>query len=320
MTQTLRITIIGLGHIGTSIGLALKHTDLDLYIVGHDKEPNHTRVATRRKAIDKGEWNLPASVEGADLVILALPLDAIEETLQYIAQDLRPNAVVMDTASLKVPVLEWARKHLPENVHFVGGHPIVRDVRSGPENARADLFQNQIFTLCTTHDTHAKAVALATNLATALGARPLFLDPEEHDGMMAAVEHMPELLALALGQAVMGQGAWRETRKLAGSQFEASTYTVTRTPSALAADLLLNRDRVIAWLDVLDRTLAYWRNLLQTEDEETIQRMAASVLEARTDWIIAAETGQWEEKPKVETFSVRDWLFGQSLTRRRTKK
>jgi len=71
---------------------------------------------------------------------------------------------------------------------------------------------------------------------------------------------------------------------------------------------------------VLERTLAYWRALLDTGDEETIERMARSVFEARTGWIIAAETGQWEEKPKVETFSVRDWLFGQSLTRRRGKK
>ncbi len=320
MTQTLRITIIGLGQIGTSIGLALKQTPLNLYIVGHDKEPTHARVALRRKAIDKSEWNLPASVEGADLVILALPLDAIEETFQYITQDLRPNAVIVDTASLKVPVLKWARQHLPENVHFVGGHPIVRELGSGPESARADLFQHQIFALCTTHDTHPKAVSLASDLITALGARPLFLDPEEHDGMVAAVEHLPELLALALGQAVMGQGAWREARKLAGGQFEASTYTVARTPESLAADLLENRERILAWLDVLERTLAYWRALLDTGDEETIERMARSVFEARTGWIIAAETGQWEEKPKVETFSVRDWLFGQSLTRRRGKK
>ena len=138
--------------------------------------------------------------------------------------------------------------------------------------------------------------------------------------MVAAVEHLPELLALALGQAVMGQGSWREARKLAGGQFEASTYTASHTPEALAADLMVNREHLLAWMDIFERTLAYWRALLREGNEEQVRSMAKSVLDARATWIMAAQTGQWEEKPKVETFSVRDWLFGQSLTRRRSKK
>ncbi len=321
MTQTLHVTIIGMGRIGTSIGLALKQSEkesnLTLHIVGHDKEPRHTREARSRKAIDKSAWNLPRSVEGADLVILALPFSQIRETLAYIAEDLRPNAVVMDTASLKGPVLRWADEVLPDHVHFVGGHPIVRDISPGPENARADLFQNEIFALCPSPRTNAKAVRLVSDVVTLLGAKPLFLDPQEHDSMMAAVEHLAQLVALALGQTVTGEPSWREMRKLAGAQFEASTYTSAGTPEELAALFRGNRDHLLTWLSMFRRTLQQWEEMLQKDEEAAIAQIAETVLESREAWIAAAQAGVWDaQKPRKErmpTFST--WMFGESLAR-----
>lgn len=317
MSNPLRITIIGMGRIGTSIGLGLKQSDLELHIVGHDREPGHTRAAHRRKAIDKGMWNLPHSVEKADLVILALPVSEIRETLTYIAEDLRPNAVVMDTASLKVPVLRWAEEILPEHAHFVGGHPIVRDITPGPENARADLFQNEIFALCPSPRTNAKAVRLVSDVVALLGAKPLFLDPEEHDSMMAAVEHLPQLLGLILGEMVMGEPAWREMRKLAGAQFEACTYMSARSPEELAALLAGNRERLLTWLDMFRHNLQRWEALLQAGSEEAIAEAARAMLEAREVWIAAAQSGVWDTKsPRKERMpTLSTWIFGESLAR-----
>ncbi len=316
MSNPIRITIIGLGRIGTSIGLALKQTQMKLHIVGHDKEPAHTRAALKRKAIDKGDWNLPRSVEGADLVILALPFNAIAETMRYIAEDLRPNAVVMDTSPLKQPVLAWAQEHLPDHVHFVGGHPIVRDVQRGIDHARPDLFRREIFAICPPPNTPAKAVKLATDFVTALGAIPLFLDPGEHDSMMAAVEHLPQALALILAQTVIAAPSWREMRKLAGGQMEATTYVSSDSPEALADVLLHNREHVLTWLDMLTATAQEWRTLINEGAREELIARVEDILEARTDWLIAAQTGTWEEPPKTRGFSFVDWLFGQSLARR----
>ncbi len=317
MSKSLRVTIIGLGRIGTSIGLALKQSDLDLHIIGHDKEPGHTRTARTRKAIDKGVWNLPRSVEGSDLVILALPLSAIRETLKYIAQDLRPNAVVMDTAPLKAPVLRWAEETLPEGVHFVGGHPIVRDISPGPENARADLFQNEIFALCPSPRTNAKAVRLVSDVVGLLGAKPLFLDPHEHDSMMAAVEHLPQLVGLILGQTVTQEAAWREMRKLAGGQFEASTYMSAGSPEEVAAQIAANREHLLTWLGMFRRTLQQWETWMETGNEGAIADVARAVLDARDTWIAAAQSGVWDERPprkeRMPSFST--WIFGESLAR-----
>ncbi len=315
--MTLRVSIIGLGRIGTSIGLALKQSDVDVYIVGHDKDHGRTRAAKSNKAIDKGDWNLPHSVENADLVILAIPFSAIRETFTYIAEDLRPNAVVMDTSSLKVPVLRWAEELLPENVHFVGGHPIVRDIARGPENARPDLFQKEIFALCPSPRTEAKAVRLVSDVVTLLEAKPLFLDPQEHDSMMAAVEQLPQFLSLVLGRTVIGEPAWREMRKLAGAQFEASTYVGTDSPEEVSALLVENRDAVLTWVGMLRRTLQEWEETLAAGNAEALAEVAKAVLEARDAWITAAQTGVWDAKPpskeKAAFFST--WMFGESLAR-----
>ncbi len=120
-----RITIIGLGLIGASIGLALSREQRDFEIVGHDKSPAAAGQAKKLQAVDKTDWNLISACEGAGLVILALPLGAIRETMQALAGELAAGAVVLDTASVKAPVQAWADELLPPTVTFVGTHPIV---------------------------------------------------------------------------------------------------------------------------------------------------------------------------------------------------
>ncbi|MBC7261196.1 MAG: prephenate dehydrogenase/arogenate dehydrogenase family protein, partial [Chloroflexi bacterium] len=120
-----RTTVIGLGLVGSSIGLALKGTGADLEIIGHDKDSDAARRAYKSGCVDRTEWNLINACEGADLIIISTPLAGVKSTLAAIAQDVKPGCVITDTANLKVPVLDWARESLPNTVYFVGGHPII---------------------------------------------------------------------------------------------------------------------------------------------------------------------------------------------------
>ncbi len=103
-----RITIVGLGLIGNSIGLALTQGQRKFEVVGHDKDNKAAGQSRKIKAVDKTEWNLISACDGADLVILALPAIAIRDTMQALAHELKPGCVVMDTASVKAPVQRWA--------------------------------------------------------------------------------------------------------------------------------------------------------------------------------------------------------------------
>ena len=147
MAEKFTITIIGLGLIGASAGLALRRYQDKVTIVGHDPDPARAGKAKQMGAVDRTEWNLINGVTKADRVLLALPAGAMRETFEIIAKELKPGCVLLDTCSVKAPVLEWAAELLPESVHFVGGHPIVVAENMDTASARADLFEKKLFCL-----------------------------------------------------------------------------------------------------------------------------------------------------------------------------
>lgn len=295
-----RVTIVGLGLIGTSIGLALQASDSVEHIVGHDKNRAASNQAKSLGAIDKAEWNLVSACERADLVILAMPLDAIEPTLAVIGPELRSGCVVMDTASVKQPVIAAANA-LPTHVHFVGGNPIPgRTVTgSGPEAAHADLFRGSVFCIVPAAKTDASAVKLVSDLVTILGATPLFLDAAEHDGLLAAVDHLPGLLALAMIEMATGQSTWRELRKMAGSAFEASTRPVGGDAAAQAAVYHENRENLVRWLDAFAASLGEVRRMVAEESAELSERLKHAETE-RQQWLADWQAGNWVEGPRTE--------------------
>ena len=197
-----QITIVGLGLIGTSLGLALKREERNFVIVGHDKDGGAIERAKQAGAIDRSHWNLISACEAADLIVLAIPTAGIGPTLKALRQDLKSGCLILDTAQIKGPVLQAAQV-LPDTVHFVGSNPVlVGSSRPVIDSPSADLFQNATWALCPTPTTAPDAIRVAADLVTLVGAQPLFLDPAEHDGLMAAVDGMPTVLAAALATAV----------------------------------------------------------------------------------------------------------------------
>ncbi len=125
MPDKLQVSIIGLGLIGASAGLALRRHADRVTVIGHDLDPSIAGAAKKAGAVDRTEWNLINAISRADRVLLALPLDQVCDTLKAIAQDLKPGCVIVDTADVKVPANAAAAAVLPKGVHFVGGHPIL---------------------------------------------------------------------------------------------------------------------------------------------------------------------------------------------------
>ncbi len=296
-----RVTIIGLGLIGGSIGLALRQTQATSAVIGHDLDREVNALAKKMGAVDRIEWNLPAACEKADLVILATPIGGVEETLRVIGPVLRPGCVVLDTTTVKRPVLTWAEKYLPEGVHFVGGDPILgttSDGRGGLEAARADLFQGGVFCVVPAPGSHESAIRLISELVQILGAKPLFLDAAEHDGLIAAVDHLPALLALALTEMVVGQPVWRELRKMAGPAFEAGSSLVSADIMGYSGACSANQDNILRWLDALTDALNSIRRTLAEGQAEDLARRFYDAQVERQKWLADRSAGQWSEGPR----------------------
>ncbi len=319
MSDNVQITIIGTGFIGSSIGLAIKAADADITVVGHDKNPETAGLARHKQAVDKVDWNLLNACEGADMVVLAIPLSEVEETLRLIAPVLADGCVVTDTASLKQPVMEWAQALLPETVNYVGGNPMIQNETGGPEEARADAFTGGIYCITPAPGTHPDAVGLVSSLVNLMGAQPYYLDPAEHDGLMAGASHLPLALALALVSGVTREPGWREVRKFAGSNFDTLSGLLVETPEAVSQTLLANRENVMRWIDAYIKQLQEVRQLVVDDNADELAARSRQAVEERLQWLKDRRRNfsDMPEAPKIERPSLwRQILPGKVFKRR----
>jgi prephenate dehydrogenase len=194
---TLRITIAGLGLMGGSLALALRPHTSHLTAVDHDPATRQTALA--QGLVDAATGSLAEGVKTADLLILSAPVRAILAQLAELPV-LRPDGcLLLDLGSTKQAICQ-AMSALPASFQAIGGHPMCGRETSGLESATAGLYHDKSFILCPTARTTPAVEQIALELVTAIGSRPLWLDPAEHDQMVAAVSHLPYLLSAALMQ------------------------------------------------------------------------------------------------------------------------
>jgi prephenate dehydrogenase len=314
--MTFRTTLVGLGLVGSSIGLALKETGANIEIVGHDKDNKAAKRAYKSGCVDRTEWNLINACDRADLIVVSTPLAEIKSTLAAIAQDLKEGCVVTDTASLKVPVLNWAGESLPGKVHFVGGHPIIEKTIPDPFTPTADLFSGAIYCLTPGTNTPPEALQAVSDLAEAVGARPYYLDAAEHDGLIAAVEQVPLLLALALQVMAGASPSRREMVQLSGVDFTSVTQLLAGDAEKLTELSTLNATNVVRWLDAFLPQLSNLRELLANQDSESLRESFAGALETRDGWVRQRVEG---EEVDYSEFGAMRMMLGGTFRSRKNK-
>jgi prephenate dehydrogenase len=263
-----RISIIGTGLIGTSVGLALAKREGRQYdIVGADRDRNFARTAKRLGAIDKEVGSLEEAVEGAGLVIIATPVVAARQILQDMGRYLTPGAVVTDVCSTKADIMRWAQEFLPETANFVGGHPMAGKEKSGPEAATADLFKGATWAVTPSARADERAVGVVLGLVEMLGANPLYIDAAEHDQYAAAVSHLPLVVSVALFRMVRDSQGWEDASLLAGPGFRDLTRLASGDPTMSRDIMMTNREAVLHWIDRLQKELSTIKDALNTGHE-----------------------------------------------------
>lgn len=314
--MTVQITIIGTGQIGASIGLALGEQK-DLYIrVGHDKDIRIANHAKDMGALDRVDFNLPSSVEKASLIILAIPLDQIRETLEFIVDDIQEEAVIMDTAPVKSQVLQWAKELLPPKRYYVGLTPVLNPAYlethgSGVEAARADLFKNGLIAILTPQGVPSEAIKLATDFSHLLGAEHLFMDPVELDSMMTSTRLLPQLLATVLLNTTIDQPGWYEARKLADRPFASVTSAAAQFEevNSLFSQAISANEHLVRWIDTYMDNLYALRQQLAGKDEENLLKQLNQARNGREKWLTERNTANWaatESAPDVTLPSAKD--------------
>ena len=252
-----RITIVGVGLIGGSLGLAIKRKFPSSVIVGVDK-PAALKSARKKGAIDHSERNLRNSVISADLVVLCTPVSAILKLMSKVARYCPPGAVVTDTGSVKSAILKKAKREFVGN--FIGGHPMAGKERSGIAGAEPHLFRHAAWVLSPTPGTRGSQIRRLRSFLKALGARVVLMEPGKHDVAVSILSHVPQLLSVALMNTA-GIRA-RKSLRMSGGGFRDMTRLATSEPAMWRDILSFNKSEVRRSLRLLtDELQRYGRQL-----------------------------------------------------------
>lgn len=329
--MSVQITIIGLGQVGTSIGLALAEQK-SIKRVGHDKNYETARAAHKAGAVDETKINLPASVIDANIVLLCLPLSEMRETLKFISDDLQDGTVILDMAPAKAKVAEWVNQLIPQGRYYVGlapaaGANYLHGIDLGVEAARVDLFKNGLFLVNAPHGTPGEAVKLATDLIELLGAQFLFTDSVEADGLLASTHLLPQLAAAALLDATVDQPGWVEARKVAARPYATATAALAYHDEAqsLGEAALGNRENVLRVLDTYMSSLQKLRDEIDHGDDRSVAEFLEDAVKARDRWLHERTRADWQN-PGTQTDSssfgerINHMFFGKLMDRNKKRK
>lgn len=298
--ETRTITIIGLGRIGASIGLALQQSRLDVTIIGHDADRDVMARAMELGAIDETEGRLGRAAAAGDLIVISLPAPEVEDLLRTIGADVQEHALILDLSSLKGPGQTWAERYL-ERGHYVGASPVLAadaldDTASAPQG---DLFHNSVWCLMPSPSADPKAVETAVNLGRVVGATPFFLDAAEFDSLMQGVETAPGLLAAAMFRAVTNTAGWRDMLRFAGASFARSTQAL-RDGEEIAHLALHDQAATLRWLDSLLHEMEVIRGWVAEGDRERLTALLTDLNEQRDRWLHERAENDWQEVPQQD--------------------
>lgn len=270
MAQFNRVTIIGLGMIGGSLGLALKKKRIAKEVIGVSRHAPTIREAVRRKAIDSGAVDPIAGVRSADIVVLATPVDAIVPMAKRVAAVLRPGTVLSDVGSSKAEIVRRLEKRLPRHIAFVGGHPLAGSDQRGFAAANVKLFDGSICVLTRTTRTSKEALSTMTRLWQSLVGKVEVMTPSRHDTLVAAASHLPHLLAYTLAGATPEEAARLRLRSFM------DVTRIARSEPELWDDIFLSNRKAI--LEAMRRFERQWKSL-----RGLIQRSNASGLKQQLE-------------------------------------
>ena len=278
------VAVIGLGLMGASLCLDLTQGKLCREVRGVARRTATVLEAFFAGAVDLATNDPITGVLGADLVILATPVRTIVDMLAEIGPHLQPGTVVMDMGSTKAEICA-ALATLPAGIQPIGGHPMCGKETAGFGAAEAGLYINAPWVLTPLERTSPTAVSLASELAQAVGARPVVLEAKRHDRLVASISHLPFLLASALVHAVAQTGCEDEmVWKLAAGGFR-DTSRVAASDTRMFMDILMtNRSAVLEQLDQFTQHITEIRDLLAQADEATLSRKLAVSQKARSEW------------------------------------
>ncbi len=276
-----KVAILGLGLIGGSLALDLKAKRLARQVLGYNRSAKGRRIALRRKACDQVFSDPRRAVAGADLVVLATPVQHIPLLVTAIFPYLKSGVILTDVGSTKEQLVRAVKKRLPSQATFIGGHPVAGTEQTGMASAERDLFAGRwwLFTPASGKK-NSPALKKLLALVKALGGKGGVMGAAEHDEILGAVSHLPHILAYALVDAVLGFKKGKVGRYAARS-FRDVTRIAASSPEMWRDIALDNPRAILQWIGRFQSSLTRLRSLVSRGDARGLERFFARAAKLR---------------------------------------
>jgi len=285
-----RLAIIGCGLMGGSFALALRSLDQVGTVAGYSASANTRATALALGVIDEACESVAQAVTGADVVLLAVPVQATEVSLRAMAPHLGAQTLLMDVGSTKCDVVAAARATLGSALsRFVPAHPIAGKEMAGVAHAEAALYQDRQVILTPLAETDSALAARAQALWEAVGSRVCRLSPEAHDAAFAAVSHLPHLAAFALVNAVARQPEGAQYLALAGPGFRDFSRIAAISAAVWGDILLVNREQVLHQSQLMRAALAELEAAMSAGDSARLRALIDEASQTRSRWRLGGQ-------------------------------
>lgn len=282
-----KITIIGVGLIGGSFAKGLKALGVASKIVGVGREVAMLEQAVSLQVIDEYELTLAKAVAGADLVLISVPLGAMQTILEQLKPHLTSQMIVTDVGSAKSSVLAAVKNVFGEiPSQFVAGHPIAGKEQSGVGAACSDLFQNHRVILTPTPETSLPALKMVTDLWCLLGAEVSEMTPEYHDEVLAATSHLPHLLAFGLVDLLNDHAELGNVFQYTAGGFRDFTRIASSDATMWRDIAMSNPEAISKWLRNYQAELTHLIDLVENGQAEALYELFDQAKKARDTHIL----------------------------------
>ncbi|MBU1088073.1 MAG: prephenate dehydrogenase [Candidatus Omnitrophica bacterium] len=270
------VVIVGPGLIGGSIGLVLRKQKMAENIIGVARHKATLLKAKKKESITIGVTDLKKAVADADLVILATPVMAIKGILSSISNLLKKNCIVIDVGSTKAEIVAYAEKVLPDNVYFIGTHPMAGSEKDGAELDCGNLFNDSICFIAKNYKSNRGALTIVTNLWKMLGAKTVLIDPKQHDVIVAQISHLPHLISVALVDSVSSGFI-----KFGASGFRDTTRIAAGDPEIWRDISFSNKEAILNAVDNFEKKLGLIKKAIKNNQKQLLVRQLINVKRKR---------------------------------------
>ena len=280
-----KITIIGVGLLGGSIGLAVRRRKLARLTAGFVRRTASLKDCERAGAVDYATTDLLAAVWDADLVILCTPLGQMRSRVREMLPALKRGAIVTDVGSVKAGVVRELESPVAKaGAHFVGGHPMAGAEKTGVSAASADLFANTVCIVTPTKKTNRAALKKVERFWNAVGSRVLELKPEIHDALVSRSSHLPHVVAATLASHVLSPAQPKHQAALCANGFRDTTRIASGSPEMWRDIALANRKNLGRSLETFITDLQKFRRLVKQGDAKAITKFFETAKKRRDNW------------------------------------